>query len=250
MFTTDEDGGPRDPAGISSLLPSSLLDEWPEQRDVHSVARPPNHVGFLSRDAGPRNTGLTVPQSAPQLQNPPFDPDEVTFQGEIDQDERSRSVCYYSVTFNPYRSAVFHASSKTQYNVGDYVLTEADRGLDIGQVSAVLSRPTARDMKASKMIIRAATDLEVQQLPQKAEREARAMALCQARANDLGLPMNITRAEFQFDGKKLTFYYTASTYIDFRGLVRTLFRVFGTRIWMVCYNWKDGHQPEVRPGLY
>ena len=52
--------------------------------------------------------------------------------------------------------------------------------------------------------------------------------------------MLITGAEFQFDGKKLTFYYTASIYVDFRNLVRTLFKTFGMRIWMV---WHDGHAP-------
>jgi cell fate regulator YaaT (PSP1 superfamily) len=51
--------------------------------------------------------------------------------------------------------------------------------------------------------------------------------------------MDITRAEFQFDGKKLTFYYMAAAYVDFRDLVRALFRVFGTRIWMVWYKRGD-----------
>jgi cell fate regulator YaaT (PSP1 superfamily) len=56
--------------------------------------------------------------------------------------------------------------------------------------------------------------------------------------------MNITRAEFQFDGKKLTFYYTADAYVDFRDLVRALFKVFGTRIWMVWYKWEDAETEE------
>ena len=60
------------------------------------------------------------------------------------------------------------------------------------------------------------------------------------KVKELGLPMLITDAEYQMDGKKLTFYYTASKYVDFRNLVRVLFKTFSTRIWMV---WHDGNAP-------
>jgi cell fate regulator YaaT (PSP1 superfamily) len=126
-------------------------------------------------------------------------------------------------------------------SVGDYVLTEADRGVDVGRVEAVLPSPSFREAKGAKLIIRLATQNEVRQLPQKAEREARALQVGQAKVAESGLPMVVTGAEFQFDGKKLTFYYSASTYIDFRGLVRNLFKVFGTRIWMV---WNDPNAQE------
>jgi cell fate regulator YaaT (PSP1 superfamily) len=94
-----------------------------------------------------------------------------------------------------------------------------------------------RDLKA---ILRKATPEEIAAIPAKEVREGRALTLCQTKVRDLGLAMEITGAEFQFDGKKLTFYYTASKYVDFRNLVKGLFRVFGTRIWMV---WYDGGAP-------
>ena len=246
MLTADDDEEGKDGPTMPSLLPSSLMGEWTESPQGLFGAVPQVRPAFHTANIGPTNAGLTFPKSAP-LENPPFEAEDITFQGEIEQDEWSRATTYYSVKFNAYRSAVFHANSKVKYNVGDYVLTEADRGLDIGRVTSILEHPTRRDMKSAKMIMRAATTPEVMQLPEKAEREARAMAICQARANDLGLPMNITRAEFQFDGKKLTFYYTAATYIDFRGLVRTLFKMFGTRIWMVWYDGKSDHL-DARPG--
>ncbi|GEQ66750.1 hypothetical protein JCM33374_g413 [Metschnikowia sp. JCM 33374] len=44
--------------------------------------------------------------------------------------------------------------------------------------------------------------------------------------------MEIVDAEYQFDRKKLTFYYSAQRRLDFRSLVRELFRIYKTRIWM------------------
>ena len=233
MFTNDDDG-PREPP-MASLLPSSLRDVWGEP--TPPMTGPPNHhVAFNPGSLGHATAGVDQAGSAPSMSYMNIDPSDVTFQGEIEQDERSRTTNYFQVEFNSNRSAVFHANQRLRINIGDYVLTEADRGFDIGRVTALVSKPTPRDTKGAKMIVRTATQHEIQQLPQKAEREARALQLCQAKAAELGLSMNITGAEFQFDGKKLTFYYTATSYVDFRVLVRTLFKVFGTRIWMVWYD--------------
>ncbi|KAJ2361086.1 hypothetical protein H4S02_011773, partial [Coemansia sp. RSA 2611] len=46
------------------------------------------------------------------------------------------------------------------------------------------------------------------------------------------MSMHIADAEFQFDRRKLTFYFTADRRVDFRELVRELFKHFKTRIWM------------------
>jgi cell fate regulator YaaT (PSP1 superfamily) len=120
------------------------------------------------------------------------------------------------------------------------VLAEADRGIDIGQILGVADRLSFRELKSARNIMRKAMQTEIDVLAGKDERERRAFALCQDKVKEYGLAMDITGAEFQFDGKKLTFYYTATKYVDFRDLVRGLFRIFGTRIWMV---WCDGGAP-------
>jgi hypothetical protein len=48
----------------------------------------------------------------------------------------------------------------------------------------------------------------------------------------LKLPMKVVDAEYQFDRRKLTVYYSSDCRIDFRELVRDLFSAFRTRIWM------------------
>jgi cell fate regulator YaaT (PSP1 superfamily) len=58
--------------------------------------------------------------------------------------------------------------------------------------------------------------------------DARRKAMERVRAN--GLVMKITDAEWQWDRKKLTFYFTAEKRVDFRNLVRDLASLFRTRI--------------------
>ncbi|OHT12661.1 hypothetical protein TRFO_17492 [Tritrichomonas foetus] len=245
LFTNDDDDSPHDPP-MTSLLPSSLRDVWDDQGNdsPNGLMVPrsptPNHTNVAFGNPGSFqpsqvNTGMNqFPQSAPSISYMDINPSDVSFQGEIEQDDKAKTNLYYQVQFGSTRRAIFHATTKLQLNVNDFVLTEADRGFDVGRIVATIKKPALRDLKSAKLIVRLASQHEVAQLPQKAEREARALALCQAKVAELHLPMAITGAEFQFDGKKLTFYYTASSYVDFRVLVRTLFRVFGTRIWMCC----------------
>jgi hypothetical protein len=44
--------------------------------------------------------------------------------------------------------------------------------------------------------------------------------------------MNVVDAEYQFDRHKLTFFFEAEGRVDFRELVRDLFSIYKTRIWM------------------
>lgn len=244
MFTDDDvDEVPKDPP--MNLLPSSLREVWGGAPAPVSPSE--NQVSFYPGSFETARRSMQISGSAPQRQFMDYGTSDVVFQGEIERAGAlvPRRIKYYRVKFNMNRSAVFQANQKLKLSVGDYVLTEADRGYDVGRITALVKEPTVRDIKGAKMIVRTATQHEVQQLPQKTEREARALALCQAKAAELGLPMNITGAEFQFDGKKLSFYYTAPNWVDFRVLVRTLFRMFGTRIWMVWYSGEGQEQTDM-----
>ncbi|KAG0664358.1 hypothetical protein C6P45_000634 [Maudiozyma exigua] len=54
----------------------------------------------------------------------------------------------------------------------------------------------------------------------------------QLNGNDSGLNIKILNAEFQFDRKKLTFYYICEERNDFRELIKELFKFYKTRIWL------------------
>lgn len=154
--------------------------------------------------------------------------------------QRSSSL-YAKIQFHPNRVQAAINSNKINLTVGDYVATEADRGYDIGQVVSLFDdiEEISNSSNCPK-IIRKAKQQEILFLQDKRQKEENAIKICQEKANELKLPMTITSTEYQFDGKKLTVYFTANTYIDFRKLVNALFRVFGIRIWMV---WYDGKAP-------
>lgn len=83
-----------------------------------------------------------------------------------------------------------------------------------------------------KRLFTKATAADTSTLYAKAQDEERALQLCISKVMQRGLPMSVVAAEMQWDRRKLTFYYTASMRVDFRDLVKELFRLYKTRIWM------------------
>ena len=229
---------PTDQQHFSSLLPSSLRDIWDNDEAV-SPSQFNSPFGPSSFHSRPHHYNYAT-ESAPPMQYMDVDCnnyEDMSFTGEIEPEGGPLLLKYYKIQFHQYRTVIFKASESLALNPGDYVLTEADRGFDVGQIVAEIPKPPARELKSAKNIVRKAVDSEISQLPQKKERELKAMELCQRKAKEMGLSMKIIGAVFQFDGKKLIFYYSANCYVDFRSLVRSLFKIYSTRIWMV---WHDG----------
>jgi cell fate regulator YaaT (PSP1 superfamily) len=119
------------------------------------------------------------------------------------------------------------------------VIVEADRGEDLGRVHSVgelavrrcggcshgcgTEPPTRKALRtATADDERRAADLRIQ------DDEARRKAMEKVRAH--GLVMKMSDAEWQWDRRKLTFYFTAEKRVDFRSLVRDLAAAFRTRI--------------------
>ena len=91
------------------------------------------------------------------------------------------------------------------------------------------------DKEDSKIanIIRTATEEELHFLPIKHEQELKLLAVCQHLAlSRFQLPMNIYGVEFQFDGKKVSIFYTSETRVDYKALVKEVFNSCQTHIWM------------------
>ncbi|ETW87732.1 hypothetical protein HETIRDRAFT_448177 [Heterobasidion irregulare TC 32-1] len=75
-----------------------------------------------------------------------------------------------------------------------------------------------------KMIYGKAQPQDTQLLAAKIQDEMKALQLCQTKVRQKKLPMEVIDAEYQWDRRKLTFYFVAEKRIDFRELVRELFR--------------------------
>ena len=117
------------------------------------------------------------------------------------------------------------------------VIVEADRGEDLGTVHAVGDLAAKRNSGCAhgcgepvRKALRVATKRDVRQGEslQRANDDARQRAADKVRAAHL--QMKISDAEWQWDKKKLTLYFTAEKRVDFRNLVRDLAAAFRTRI--------------------
>ncbi|CAO3591645.1 unnamed protein product [Absidia cylindrospora] len=83
-----------------------------------------------------------------------------------------------------------------------------------------------------KRIYRLAAPDEINMLLIKNQDEQRALVICQQKIKQRKLQMEVVDAEYQWDRRKLTFYFSADKRIDFRELVREMFKIYKTRIWM------------------
>ncbi|KAI9469901.1 MAG: PSP1 C-terminal conserved region-domain-containing protein [Benjaminiella poitrasii] len=124
-----------------------------------------------------------------------------------------------------------------QVELKDMMIVEADRGYDLGQVVQVLPLSSLPDhVHSLKRIFRHANPAELSTHELKRQDEEKALIICQAKIKQKNLNMEVVDAEYQWDRRKLTFYFKANERIDFRELVRELFKIYKTRIWMCAYS--------------
>ena len=130
----------------------------------------------------------------------------------------------------------------TSLHLDDPVIVEVERGQDCGRVTALgdgaikrcsrcnnCSLDKAVTSVESKVVRRATEgDLRVERELRRTEDDVRRKA--RDRVRDHNLPMKVSDAEWQWDRRKLTIYFTAEQRVDFRALVRDLAGLFRTRI--------------------
>ncbi|KAI8340891.1 PSP1 C-terminal conserved region-domain-containing protein [Chlamydoabsidia padenii] len=98
--------------------------------------------------------------------------------------------------------------------------------------SSTSSSSSSSSLPLPKQICRLATPSEITLLVTKRHDEQKALLICQTKSKQKNLLMDIVDAEYQWDRRKLTFYFIAERRVDFRELVRDLFKLYKTRIWM------------------
>ena len=114
---------------------------------------------------------------------------------------------------------------------GTPVIVETGRGVEYGTVAlerrevegGSLNQPVRR-------ILRIATQKDTAQEAENRQREVEAKAVCQEKAINHGLEMNLVDVDLTFDLSKIVFYFTADGRVDFRELVKDLAATFRMRI--------------------
>ncbi|WP_455170544.1 PSP1 domain-containing protein [Aegicerativicinus sediminis] len=145
------------------------------------------------------------------------------------------------VRFKNGRKQYYHNSENIPLAIGDIVATQAKTGHDIGMVT--LTGELVRvQMKRKKIalddeenvlkIYRKANQKDIDIWCKVRDKEEPMKVKARQFAIDLNLRMKISDIEYQGDGSKATFYYTAEERVDFRELIKVFAREFRTRIEM------------------
>ena len=136
------------------------------------------------------------------------------------------------VRFKPV-SKIYHfdPAGFEDLDIGDYVIVETARGREVGEV-AIAPKEVPEDKVASKLkgIVRRAEPWDLVQMEHYRCLESKALERCREKVAEYGLPMKIVKAEYNFDGSHLVFYFIAEKRVDFRDLVRDLDQTFQAKI--------------------
>lgn len=144
------------------------------------------------------------------------------------------------VRFKNSRKSFFRNKDNLVLSIGDIVATEAGSGHDVGIVT-LTGELVKVQMNKKKIdwndpelprIYRKASQKDINIWSKARDREESVKKRSRELAISLGLQMKISDVEFQGDGSKATFYYTAEDRVDFRQLIKEMAKAFSIRIEM------------------
>lgn len=134
--------------------------------------------------------------------------------------------------FKGERTAFYLNAQQFPFRVKDYAVVEAEKGEDMGVVNLVEIPPSVKvDGSAPlKRVIRKANDADFIKYQTNKTVELRAREACRQKIVVHNLDMKLVDCEYQLDGGKITFFFTAEKRVDFRELVKDLAGEYRTRI--------------------
>lgn len=143
------------------------------------------------------------------------------------------------VRFKNSRKEFFRNPDNLPLQIGDVVATEASPGHDVGVVTLtgelVKIQMKKKGIDTNELvpkIYRKANQKDIEVWSELRKNEEKAQVKAREIAIELNLEMKISDIEFQGDGSKATFYYTANDRVDFRQLIKEFAREFKVRIEM------------------
>ncbi len=144
------------------------------------------------------------------------------------------------VRFKGSRKEFYRNNIDMDLFIGDALVVDSDFGYDVGHVS--LSGELVRlqlkknhiDEKSEqiKNIQRKATEKDLDRYNEAKSRESKVLERARTIALELKLEMKLSDIEIQGDNKKVIFFYTAESRVDFRELIKKYAEEFKLRIEM------------------
>jgi cell fate regulator YaaT (PSP1 superfamily) len=144
------------------------------------------------------------------------------------------------VRFKNGRKEFYRNTEKLTLSIGDIVATEASPGHDIGIVTLTgelvkiqMKKKGVNHTSAEiAKVYRKASQKDIDIWSASRDKEEPMKVRAREIAIALNLEMKLSDIEFQGDGSKAIFYYTANDRVDFRQLIKDFAKEFSTRIEM------------------
>ncbi len=127
-------------------------------------------------------------------------------------------------------------SPDQELEINDMVIIQADESVEIarilnrGEVVNLKCRQLGINFNSIPEVIRKATSEDMVKLNKNISDELRAIPIFKEKVEKFTLIMKLVDIHYQFDRKKLFFFYTSDGRVDFRELARELAAEFKTRI--------------------
>jgi cell fate regulator YaaT (PSP1 superfamily) len=137
----------------------------------------------------------------------------------------------FIIEFKGSRKEIYRNPYGLKLNSGDWVMVQVERGEDLGRFITTVDATSVNPENIKPLpILRAATPDELGLREQNVQKEKDARGECIKLIAKRELNMKLVDVEWQLDGNKVTFYFTAEKRVDFRELVKDLAAVYRTRI--------------------
>ncbi len=164
--------------------------------------------------------------------------DTIDYLGDIHDPSDDSNIV--EVRFKNTRKAFYQNASGLSLDKGDIVAVEAPMGHDIGMVSLtgfLAKKQVERKAKGKALshfpiIYRKPHFRDIEKWKDAKAKEITVRNRARKIAREMGLNMKISDAEFRGDNKKVTFYYLADGWVDFRELVKRYAHEFDVKVGM------------------
>ena len=132
---------------------------------------------------------------------------------------------------NTPRAYFFGIKDDMRINLGDKVVVETMRGMELGEISiAPIDIDKYESPLGLKPILRLATDVDIKMYKANLKDARFAMDICENEVKRLNLNMRLISCEYTLDKAKVLFSYIADDRVDFRELLKVLASRLHTRI--------------------
>lgn len=125
---------------------------------------------------------------------------------------------------------------------GDIIIAETKRGIEHGEVHFAKNLSEINFsfvLDTNERILRKATKKDLEMIKNLLRDKEKAIQICKKKISEHKINMNLMNIEYLFDRKKMIFYFTSDSRIDFRNLAKELALIFRVRIELRQLNSRD-----------